>query len=125
MIKSCAVIKCILEVFDRERDGPGIGFKKFFLCDKRIHPVPGKGHDIPCEEQPEKRFERKPPVSLYLHEVEAQKKSPHADGKQKMADLVRHKPFCSSMRLNSPGRSRHHDGKCEDPNGDRINFDQR
>ncbi len=54
MIKSCAVIKRILEVFDRERDGPGIGFKKLFLCDKRIHPVASKGHDIPCEEQPEK-----------------------------------------------------------------------
>ena len=88
MVESGEVIITIRNACDSKGVSAAGYLNEFILINKFVHPVAGKGEEIPRDNQPQKPFEFEPATACYMIAVNAKQQEPHADYKKNMADFM-------------------------------------
>lgn len=68
-----------------------------------MHPMPGKGHNIPGDNKPDKTPEFWPACPGYFGVVEVEQEISHAGYKEKMTNFMRDQALGAAVGLDGPG----------------------
>ena len=71
MVKSAEIEIGVGKAGNGKKANAAIGSYEFFVCQEFMHPMAGKGEDIPGDDQPEKNSEFKPARPLHADVMQA------------------------------------------------------
>ena len=83
-----------------------VGEYEFPGIDQLVHPVAGKGENIPGQNEPQENLERCPAPTAHSQPVDPEKEITHSGDKENMANFMGNEPFGPTMLLDRRCRVR-------------------